>query len=460
MDYTIFTIVIITCYSAFYIWLKRTGRSESFPWGLWLILLGLLGFGWIYTESAGKAASHEVQEMVEGFPPTYAQEVQRMGHAKLPNNANPQDPIYLAIIEAQIRWEQVNPSVADIYTMRKTPEGKNILIVDSETDYNRDGKFEGEREQRTPIGEVYDKEIPALEKAFNGVAAFMDEPYSDKWGHWVSAFTPLYNAKGEIEGVLGVDYPAENWIDAIRTARNHSMIVLGLLALMLGASSAVVLVLQNQITVRARLEQEVLEIREREQSRLGQDLHDDLGQQLTGLGMLSQRIAGKLATENHFLSESAAELTTYIKEAIVTARNMARSFYPVELEGGGIKRALEDFAQRTRKLTSIDCTSQFDPEFSVTKDASIHVYRLVQEAVSNTIKHAKATKISIVGTVRNGVQKLSITDNGIGLNEANKGKQGIGLHLFQYRARLIKAEVTVANVVSGTGCEVTCVFHK
>jgi len=228
MDYAIFSAVIIASVFGTLRLAKTHGPHLSrFPGYFGLLLFGLLGFGWIYTEYAGKAASREVQDMVEGFPPTYAQEVQRMGHAKLPSNADPNDPIYLAIIEAQIRWEQVNDSISDIYTMRKTADGKNIIIVDSETDYDRNGKFEGEREQRTPIGEVYDKDIPALEKAFSGVPGFVDSPYSDKWGNWVSAFTPLFNEKGEVEAILGVDYPAESWLDAIRSSRNHSMIALG-----------------------------------------------------------------------------------------------------------------------------------------------------------------------------------------------------------------------------------------
>ena len=460
MDYILFSCVILACYVLLYLWLRRTGRAENVPWRLWAAVILLLSIGGVYTEMAGRAASREVQEMVEGFPPTYAVEVERMGHAHLPSDAAADNPIYLAIIEAQIRWERVNSSIADIYTMRKTKEGKNILVVDSETDYDRNGKFEGEREQRTPIGEEYEKVIPALEKAFAGTAGFMSQPYSDKWGNWVSAFAPLRNEKGEVEGVLGVDYPAENWTEAIAMARRHSMVVIGLLALIFGASSAAISVLQTQIIVRGRLEQEVLEIREREQSRLGQDLHDDLGQQLTGIGMLSQRISAKLAKENHALAAEASELTGFIKDAVLTARNMARSFYPVELEGGGIKRALEDFAHRTQKLTEIECTAQISPEFTVSKDAAIHVYRLAQEAVSNTIKHAQATKVSIVGAIENGKRILTITDNGKGIQEATKGKQGIGLHLFQYRARLIGADIVIKNVTEGTGCQVCCRFHS
>jgi signal transduction histidine kinase len=288
----------------------------------------------------------------------------------------------------------------------------------------------------------------------------MSEPYSDKWGDWVSAFTPLRNAKGEVEGILGVDYPAASWTNAIAMARQHSMLVIGLLAVIFGASSAAISTLQTQILMRSRLEQEVLEIREREQSRLGRDLHDDLGQQLTGIGMLSQRISSKLAKEAHALEGDAAELTGFIKDAVITARNMARSFYPVELEGGGIRRALEDFAARTRKLTEIDCTAEIQPEFTASKEAAIHVYRLAQEAVSNTVKHAQATRVTIVGSIENGHRLLTITDNGKGIQKSNTGKQGIGLHLFQYRARLIGANVEVKNVTEGTGCQVRCVFHS
>ena len=459
LDYLIFSVGIIAIYFSLHLWLRKTNRANGIPWPLWLALGLLLGIGWLITDYAGTEARKDIQKMVQGFPPTYARETERMGHAQLTTTTSQDDPIYKAIIDAQIRWEKANTSIADIYTMRKTPEGKIVFIVDSETDYDRDGQFKGEREQRTPIGQAYEKNIPELHRAFEGFEEFVQQPYKDEWGFWVSAFVPLYDARGNQEGVLGVDYPAESWLEAIRDARNHSMIIIGFLALILGASCTVVIIIQNQMVVHSRLEQELIDIQEREQSRLGQDLHDDLGQQLTGIGMMSQRIATKLTSEQHPIAQSATELSGFIKDAIVTARNMARSFYPVELEGGGIRRAIEDFAQRTRKLSGIECIANIDANFSVTRDVAIHVYRLVQEAVNNAVKHGKPSRILIDAAIHNGVQTLTITDNGKGIDDAAKKNPGIGLHLFEYRAKIINADIEISNVPNGKGCRVHCVFQ-
>jgi hypothetical protein len=103
MDYLIFSAVILTSYVGLFFWLKRTGRAEKTPWRLWLATAGLLTLGGLYTESAGRSASRDVQGMVEGFPPTYAVEVERLGHAQLPNNASQDTPIYQAIVDAEIR---------------------------------------------------------------------------------------------------------------------------------------------------------------------------------------------------------------------------------------------------------------------------------------------------------------------------------------------------------------------
>jgi hypothetical protein len=111
------------------------------------------------------------EKMMCGYVPTYAEELARMGHAQLTLETAADDPGYLAMIDAEKRWLAANTSIADIYTFRKRADGKIVLLVDSETDYDRNGSIEGEREQRTAIGEVYEEATPFLELAFEGWAA-------------------------------------------------------------------------------------------------------------------------------------------------------------------------------------------------------------------------------------------------------------------------------------------------
>ncbi len=182
-------------------------------------LLVILAVGTWLSEREAQERQHQLRAMVEGFAPTYANDLVRQGHAKVGPQTPADDPAYLELIDMQRNWLEVNPAVADIYTIRRTAEGKIALIVDSETDYDRDGKFEGDREARTEIGEIYEEADPAMYAALDGKASFLDTPSTDRWGTWVSAFVPMYDESGKVEAVCGVDYHASDWISAAFDAR-------------------------------------------------------------------------------------------------------------------------------------------------------------------------------------------------------------------------------------------------
>ncbi len=190
----------------------------------WVLLLVVLVPGWFYVEAAGNRAAEELERLVSAMGPTYAGELERMGHAIIDLQTPPDDPRYLAMIEAEKRWLAVNRNVSDIYTFRRLGNGV-VLVVDSETDYDRNGEFAGERESRTAIGEPYPNRIPALERAFADETAFEKEPLTDRWGTWISSFTPMHDAAGRVEAVLGVDYDAFLWIRAIARSRLDALAV-------------------------------------------------------------------------------------------------------------------------------------------------------------------------------------------------------------------------------------------
>ncbi|MEX1049897.1 MAG: PAS domain S-box protein [Akkermansiaceae bacterium] len=216
--------------------------------------------------------------------------------------------------------------------------------------------------------------------------------------------------------------------------------------------------LRGEISERLRLEEEILRISEREQMRIGQDLHDDLGQQLVSINMLAESLARTLQAETHPEAGKAIRLGTFITESIQTTRNLAKSFYPVELERGGLMVALKNLAQRTEELAGITCELKTDDKFQAEKSSEIHLYRIVQESISNAIKHGQSSKVVIECTAENGSRKLTITDNGSGFTPPEKGQwKGMGLHLFSYRARLMGAQIDVRRGALG-GCQVTCVL--
>ena len=169
-----------------HLWLRRHKARISLR--AWLALTVLLASGAYIAFRAGENERAQLRSTVEGFAPTYALEMARMGHAKINFDTKPDDPTYLTIIEAEKKWEQINFAVNDIYTFRKTADGKFRFVVDSETDYDHDGKYEGDREQRTAIGETYDQDLKSFEDAVVGKAGFDDHPYADRWGVWVMRF--------------------------------------------------------------------------------------------------------------------------------------------------------------------------------------------------------------------------------------------------------------------------------
>lgn len=226
----------------------------------WLVafslLLAALVAGWFSARQAGRAAAREIERLVGALGPTYARELEALGHADLPSDVAPDDPRYLRMIEAEKRWLAANPNVADIYTFRRRADGRFVLWVDSETDYDHDGVYRGERESRTPIGELYTASPKELARAFAGETIFDAIPDSDRWGTWVSALVPMRDSHGAVEAVLGVDYDAGLWQRAISRARSGALAAVT--ALLAGALIAIAAV------ARARRDAETLADRNRE----------------------------------------------------------------------------------------------------------------------------------------------------------------------------------------------------
>lgn len=205
--------------------------------------------------------------------------------------------------------------------------------------------------------------------------------------------------------------------------------------------------LRGEIAERQRLEEEILEMNERQQKRIGQDLHDDLGQQLTAISMLASQMSDDL------IADCAST-------SIQTMRNLAKSYFPIELERGGLVAALEDLAKRTRQIAKVQCDVAATADFLVEKTAEIHLYRIAQESVSNSIKHGNATRIEIRCFCEGDHCLLTISDNGSGFVPPKEGTvSGMGLHLFQYRARLIGGSLTVDSG-TGSGCTITCTIPR
>lgn len=193
------------------------------------------------------------------------------------------------------------------------------------------------------------------------------------------------------------------------------------------------------ITQAKSLQAEVSSIGTLEQQRIGQELHDGILQELTGLGLLAQHLAESLARESGSADHLLAErLARGISEANRHARSLARGLVPVPIDADSLAPALAELARSVQDTFGIVCTfEQGKPIKMGDPGAATHLYRIAQEAVRNATSHARADRISITLRARSGDLVLTVRDNGIGIPLRTQIHPGVGLRLMEHRCSLI-----------------------
>jgi PAS domain S-box-containing protein len=212
----------------------------------------------------------------------------------------------------------------------------------------------------------------------------------------------------------------------------------------------------RDITDRKRLEKEILEVSEREQRRIGQDLHDGLCQQLTGIAFLVRALQQRLAGSAENESEHAARINRLLKEAVNQARNLSHGLYPVDPQPDGLSVALAQLASNIQNHFNIQCVFRCQAPV-VVQDNSVatHLYRIAQEAAQNAIRHGKASRVVIeLAGARTG-PRLSVTDNGVGFPDDKSLQTGIGLRSMSHRAQVVNGSLRIRRQVRG-GTRVDC----
>lgn len=258
-DYVLFLLLVAAFWLGLTLWLNRTGRLPFFPKITWLLVGLVAGGGWWVIDRAGTQAQKELGRQVALLVPFYVQELQQAGHARLSDHPAPDDPLYRELIQTQINWLKLNPAIADIYTFRRRADGAIFLLVDSETDYDHNGRIEGEREERTEPGELYDGLTPALTGAFRGETVLDEDVVTDRWGTWISVFAPLRNPAGAVEAVLGVDFDAAQWTAQRTDARLAWLWLLGGAVLLLSGPALLIAVLRHDLEHRRQVERKLRE---------------------------------------------------------------------------------------------------------------------------------------------------------------------------------------------------------
>jgi PAS domain S-box-containing protein len=212
------------------------------------------------------------------------------------------------------------------------------------------------------------------------------------------------------------------------------------------------------ITERKQLERAILEISEREQRRIGQDLHDGLGQHLTGIAFMSKVQEQKLKEKRLPYAADAAKIVKLVNEAINKTRELARGLSPVVSESHGLMSALQQLSAEVQDVFGVSCRLQCDSPVLI-DDVSLatHLYHISQEAVSNAIKHGKARKIEIALAASDGRGMLTIRDDGSGCKKIPATSKGMGHHIMSHRAKMIGGTLDIESCAP-RGTVVTCIF--
>jgi signal transduction histidine kinase len=211
---------------------------------------------------------------------------------------------------------------------------------------------------------------------------------------------------------------------------------------------------------RRRLEKELLEAGEREQRRIGHDLHDSLCQHLTGTALAGQ-VLGQRLTEKFLPEASAANrIVELVEEAIDLTRTLARGLHPAEMQADRLADNFQELAASTSERFKISCKFEC-PQTILLHDASTvtHLYRITQEAISNAVRHGKARHINIGLDSADDETVLTVTDDGTGLRKNGRSTNGMGLRIMAYRASMIGATFEIESLPEH-GTRVTCTLPE
>ncbi len=214
--------------------------------------------------------------------------------------------------------------------------------------------------------------------------------------------------------------------------------------------------LERQMQERVRLEEEMSDLATRERQRLGRDLHDSLGQKLTGAVFLSRSLLSHFKATAKEEESHARTLNETLKEAVGQVRAMARGLAPVALNDESLVGALSQLAEEMTSLYGVSCEwveSDASPELD--GKSKEQLYLIAREAVNNAARHAKPGRVLItLGTDSAGGFILKVEDDGVGLDEAAISGTGMGLRIMRYRARMIRAELEITPRPEGGTCVV------
>jgi signal transduction histidine kinase len=214
----------------------------------------------------------------------------------------------------------------------------------------------------------------------------------------------------------------------------------------------------NDVTERKQLEREIIEIANREQQRIGSDLHDGLGQELTGIALMLKGVLTQLRKEGSAAHRDVEEVIGLVNNAIDSTRALARGLSPVGSGRGDLGAAIQTLAARVSERSGVRVVSHIDciEPLPLSETAAAHVYRIVQEALTNAMRHSGAREVSIRLKTSDDELHLKVSDDGRGFEHLPAdGPGGMGLKIMRYRAQMLGGDLAIETTASG-GTSVSC----
>ena len=458
--------------------IRRLAGPRGIGWGPVLLVCLVAGGGLWFAEICAESERRALQQQVQGLAPTLAYSMERGLHEHVKSDTSPDDPVYLALVDRQRRLQEINRgAIADIYTFRPNAAGELCLIVDAETDYDGDGLYSGEREMRTPIGEVFGPIAEAERRALAGETVFADEVFTDRWGTWVSAYAPIRNSRGGVDAVLGVDFPAADWIKHINAARREAY---ALVVIFTTIILAVTVIVRMQRATMERLREAASRAEEgvRAKSQFLANISHEIRTPMTAImgyadllldpgmseadrlaAMSTIKRAGEhlLSIVNDLLDLSKLEAerlaVEYIEVSPLALVAEVESLMRPRAEGKGVRLATEFVGPMPRTITS-------DP---------LRLRQILLNLVGNAIKFTEVGSVSIVARMAASVVDraplfaVEVRDTGIGMSpdqmerlflpfvqaDASTTRQfggtGLGLMISRRLAWLLGGEISVTS---------------
>ncbi len=224
--------------------------------------------------------------------------------------------------------------------------------------------------------------------------------------------------------------------------------------------SHLVMELGLDVTERKQLERKILDVGSLERRRIGQDLHDTLGQNLTGIAFLSKAVARSLGSRGVAEAAQVAEIARQVNEAIAKTRSIAHGLCPVGLTEDGLTNGLRELLSSVEQLCKVRGRLWCDRDWQIAdSSAAVHIYSIVQEAVNNAVRHGKAKNIEVRLEAQGEGVCLSIKDDGVGLPQDVEAAKGMGLHTMRYRAETIGAVFSIGRAAPRGTC-IACLLPK